>query len=291
MKTKFFVILLLTFYMNNKGQSIREHQLNEMVKTEYAFAKSASEVGSRDAFLQFIADEGIIFRPLPVNGKKFLSEQESRPGLLAWYPEYAYMSESGDMGFTTGPADFRRDKDSSAIWFGNFCTVWNLQKDGTWKFLIDIGNSTAKPITDKISIPIKNYSTLINTVQLKKSFGEKKLIIELDQTFNQLIKEDYPINVYSNFVNQETRLLYDDVFPVVGETQIKNFLSELKNSFQFFVIDGNISTANDFGYVYGSLEEKTFENDKVKKFNYLRIWKKIKDNWIIACEVVNNLPN
>ena len=46
--------------------------LQEMVQTEQAFARMAAEKTVYDAFITFIADDGLLFRPEAVNGKKWL---------------------------------------------------------------------------------------------------------------------------------------------------------------------------------------------------------------------------
>src|SRR6185503_2149906 len=100
--------------------------LEEMVRTEQAFSKMAEEKTTREAFLAFIADDGLLFRPGAVNGKKWLLEHPGPPPsdkkpLLAWQPNFAGMSASGDMGFTTGPWESRPDiKDPKASGYGHF---------------------------------------------------------------------------------------------------------------------------------------------------------------------------
>jgi len=62
--------------------------------------------------------------------------------LLAWQPSFAGMAESGDMGFTTGPWEFKGDvKDEKPSGYGHFMTVWKKQADGSWKFVVDLGIS------------------------------------------------------------------------------------------------------------------------------------------------------
>src|SRR6185503_16452816 len=101
--------------------------LEEMVRTEQAFSKMAEEKTTREAFMAFIADDGLLFRPGAVNGKKWMIEHPVPPSdkkpLLAWQPSFAGMSASGDMGFTTGPWEFKGDiKDAKPLRFGHFVT-------------------------------------------------------------------------------------------------------------------------------------------------------------------------
>jgi len=42
--------------------------LEEMVKTEQAFSKMAEEKNTQEAFMTFIADDGLLFRPGAANG-------------------------------------------------------------------------------------------------------------------------------------------------------------------------------------------------------------------------------
>src|SRR5215217_3393562 len=141
MKLILIVIICLAAQMIAQGQS----PLQEMVKTEQAFSKMA-EKNTRDAFAAFIADDGLLFRPGAVNGKKWMLENPLPPSdkkpLLAWQPSYAGMATSGDMGFTTGPWESKADiKDEKLSGHGHFVTVWKKQADGSWKFVVDLGIS------------------------------------------------------------------------------------------------------------------------------------------------------
>src|SRR5689334_8694074 len=104
--TKNLVFLILLLFVSVPAFA-QKSPLNDMVDTEYAFAKAAKDTTIRESFMEFIADDGVLFRPGAVNGKKWMTEHpvppsEKRP-LLAWQPAYAGMAKAGDMGFTTGP--------------------------------------------------------------------------------------------------------------------------------------------------------------------------------------------
>lgn len=102
-----FVILI--FSATAEGQT----PLQEMVKTEQAFSKMAEEKTAREAFMAFIADDGLLFRPDAVNGKKWMLEHPVPPSdkkpLLAWQPNFAY------------------------------ARIWQKQ-EGAWRVVIDITN-------------------------------------------------------------------------------------------------------------------------------------------------------
>lgn len=280
----YFVLLAVI-----NGQNSSNEKLNSMISTEYEFAARALQVGSRDAFLDFIADEGILFRPTPVNGKEFLLKQNPRPGFLIWYPSYAFISKSGEMGCTAGPAEFKGNPDSSSIWYGNFCTVWQIQKNGQWKFLIDGGISNNKPENEIKKLkydPEKNVNSPVEFYS--GSLPGKELIFSVDENFNStLLNGDFTAS-YSNVINEETRLLREGEYPIIGKSDIIKYVSGYKGKFRFEITDGKISNAGDFGYVYGLLNIS--DSKQSGKFNYLRMWRNDYDHWKIVIELFSPLP-
>src|SRR4051812_32882979 len=99
--------------------------LQEMVQTEHAFARMAAEKNTRDAFMAFIADDGLLFRPGAVNGKQWMREHPVPPSdkrpLLAWQPILGMVAAAGDLGFTTGPWQAKADvNDEKPQAYGHF---------------------------------------------------------------------------------------------------------------------------------------------------------------------------
>src|SRR6185369_13866985 len=113
------ILLIFVLAMVAQGQSA----LNDMVKTEQAFSAMAQDKSIREAFMTYIADDGLLFRPGAVNGKSWMLEhpvpQSDKRPVLVWQPAFAGMAASGDMGFTTGPWEAKADvKDDKPAGFG-----------------------------------------------------------------------------------------------------------------------------------------------------------------------------
>src|SRR4051794_38996075 len=81
----------------------RQAALDSLVAAEKAFARTAAEKGTRDAFLAFLADDGLMFQPDPVNGKESWRARPAPPGFLSWYPVHSEGSLAGGPGFHTRP--------------------------------------------------------------------------------------------------------------------------------------------------------------------------------------------
>src|SRR5437764_1049713 len=73
-----------------------------MVESERKFYQTGQEKGTRAAFLAFLADDAVVFRPGAVNGKEAW-EKRAETGLdLIWEPTFAAIAQSADFGYTTG---------------------------------------------------------------------------------------------------------------------------------------------------------------------------------------------
>ncbi|HWM85285.1 MAG TPA: nuclear transport factor 2 family protein [Kofleriaceae bacterium] len=109
-----------------------------VVAAERAFAADGRALGIKASFLKHSSADAIIIQPDPVNAHASLSkEPDPEPGakrpLLVWWPLWAGVARSGDLGFTTGPFTL----DDRPI--GHYFTVWRKQPDGTWKWVFDGG--------------------------------------------------------------------------------------------------------------------------------------------------------
>jgi len=63
---------------------------------------------------------------------------------ISWAPEFADVSESGDLGYTIGDYTTRRVNASGdeVVERGYYLTVWRRQADGRWKVEADIGTGS-----------------------------------------------------------------------------------------------------------------------------------------------------
>lgn len=131
---------------------VPESPLAGLIRTERAFAALAGRQSTRAAFLAYLHPQAVVFQPGPVNGRAHWEARAENPGLLTWFPAFAEVSEDGRMGYTTGPAEFRKDRakpQEPPIWKGRFVSVWRKGADGSWRLVFDAGDnkySTESPL-------------------------------------------------------------------------------------------------------------------------------------------------
>ena len=123
----------------------RGAELDSLVASERAFARMSAEQGVRDAFVHWLAEDGVIFRPYATNGRKVWEARAPIRAKLAWEPSFAEISAAGDLGCTTGPWAFTPADSVRPAAYGNFVSIWQKQPDGAWRYVADGGNTMPAP--------------------------------------------------------------------------------------------------------------------------------------------------
>jgi len=260
--------------------------LQEMVRTEQAFSKMAEEKNTRDAFLAFIADDGLLFRPGAVNGKKWMLEHPAPPltdkkPLLAWQPSYAGMAVSGDMGFTTGPWEARADiKDEKPSGYGHFVTVWKKQADGSWKFLVDLGISHPQSGGPQTLWTPADTSKKETFKPVNVTSGREALL-DRDRKYAAEVSKQGSAKTYSAYAAPEVRLYRADNLPFIGREASVEYISKTAGEVKWRPIAADVSQAGDLGYTHGTYEAGN------ERGSYVRIWKKQNSEWRIVMDVTN----
>jgi len=119
--------------------------IRAIVEQERAFSAASVAKSTRDAFMEFLADDSLLFRPGPVPGKMFIRNRPAPPGKLVWAPTFADAASSEDIGYTTGPYEFRKAEMTEVpqSW-GHYVSIWRKQRDGVWRVEVELGVSHEK---------------------------------------------------------------------------------------------------------------------------------------------------
>ncbi|MGH6999459.1 MAG: DUF4440 domain-containing protein, partial [Phenylobacterium sp.] len=109
-----------------------------VVAAERAFAADGLALGIKRSFLKHSTPDAILFAPDPVKAHELYADRPDKPHPpLVWWPLWAGIARSGDLGFTTGPSTFGGKEN------GWYFTVWTRQADGGWKWVYDGGSPSA----------------------------------------------------------------------------------------------------------------------------------------------------
>jgi ketosteroid isomerase-like protein len=148
---KISVALLLVFlaatFAATKQKSPKGADL--LIQLEANFAADVAKDGHA-AFITHFAEDGVEV----VDGGGFNTKEEMRKQppwpegtSLTWTPVHAEMSASGDLGYTYGNYIYTaKNKDGKLVAnYGKYTSIWKRQKNGQWKVVVDMGNSSPDP--------------------------------------------------------------------------------------------------------------------------------------------------
>lgn len=288
------LILILLLFLTCVQKIDSSDSYYTLVEIERSFARTSVEKGIKDAFLTYLADDAIVFRPKPIKAKPLYATLQQNPGSLSWFPIYADVSRAGDMGYTTGPFEYRSDPDNNkADGCGFYVSIWKKQKDGVWKVMIDGG----------INCPCSDSTILENVFKKQRQRRVRKTVSNIDiETENvRLLATDFRfaklesaegiINTYRTYLADDIRLYRMGELPINGK---ENALKKIINQDGIFSrkpIASDVAGSGDLGYTYG-LAELNSERGARKAFSYLRIWRNnSNDDWKIVVDLENPIPD
>lgn len=283
MMRKALALLSLVFLISLPAlaQSLQA-DLDAMVAAERAFAKMGEEKGFKESFLAYIADDGILFRPMPMQAKASLAERPNPPIKLTWRPSHAEIARSGDMGWTTGPWE-RQVNGKDEIFYGDFVTVWKKQADGNWRWAIDTGIEHGKPASPAGSPPPVPAQKAKGPVAKADTAAETQALLAMDRELGQATAKGTSA-AYLARVTGDARLMRSGAFPHIGKDAVRTALEKAPAAMTSAPDGGGVSAAGDLGYTYGTAE---WQGAKV---GYLRIWEKHGGVWKLRVDWMDDPP-
>jgi ketosteroid isomerase-like protein len=296
MKNLNSLLLLLTLSLVCLGSANHlnpNSEVRRLVENERAFCKHGLKKGTREGFLKYLADDSTIFRPGPVNGKKFWRDSAPEEGKLSWEPIYADISLACDLGFTTGPWEFRpnslEDKPSA---HGNYVSIWKRQEDESWKIVVDIetGNPAPTKPTPKTEVVLLPEAPKFERADIKAA---RTALLRIDESISRASETRGAVDAFTSNVVNSTRYFEPGAFPVKGRDAIRRAMSAKPGARSWNPSRSDVSKSGDMGYTVGSFEfrSSTADGETVTNGSYVRIWKRDQDGpWHIALEIFSPIP-
>jgi len=249
-----------------------------VVAAERAFAARAAEVGIAPSFLEYMTDDAIVLRPDPmlaraVYGAAKPAKAPKEGGTrLNWWPNFAGVARSGDLGFTTGPATIN-GAPSNIFYF----TVWARQKDGGWKWVYDGGIDA-----DGASAPGEGVAPLALPP------GDPKPMragLAMDQVRAAEIalaakaRTDLPA-AYRAALAPDARVQGSKLAPATNPAAVDKELATRPRTMAFGPIGGSASKAGDLAWTFG---DAGWDGGRG---HYVRIWQRRAGDWRLVFDQI-----
>jgi ketosteroid isomerase-like protein len=239
-----------------------------VVAAERAFAADGLALGVKDSFLKHSAPEAIVLNPEPQLAKAVFGAAKPGGPKLVWWPLWAGVAKSGDLGFTTGPYTVN---DRPAAWY---FTVWAKQPDGSWKWLFDGG-----PPSDATGVAPQGSSVAYAKASAKAAGSPAKAMTEVTRAEAELARgsaSDLKA-AYLAALAEDGRVVGSKAKPPASRAELENELATRPTAVRFSPLGGQASSAGDLAWTYGAAQWSA--DGKDRRGHYVRIWRNDAQGW------------
>lgn len=268
-------LILPALPVKEKGFPAR---LAPVVEAEHAFAQYSIDHGMKDAFINFAAPGGVLFRRGPVNAIESWKNRNPAPvGLLTWWPSYADVSAAGDMGWTMGPYEFReKPTDEKPADTGHFFTVWQRQSDGTFKFAVDIGIQHPAPAAPETALAypawLKDGKT---THAAPDADAARRSLADAERSLAEDSASKGMTAALLSRADETLRLYRQNTFPLAGRDAVRKTLMTMTEFIKWETLKTDVAVSGDLGYAYGTYAVMPKGSERPsEQGNYARVWRR-----------------
>jgi len=250
----------------------------EVVEAERAFAAKTAEIGFKQGFLAFAAPDGFIFEAGPVNARASLAAApDAKPGdpVLAWWPLWAGMARSGDLGFTTGAANIPV----------RYFTVWQRQADGSLKWIYDGGPPLKERMAEDPQTPVR----FLAPASAAAGSAEQALaeIAPLEADLAAIAAQDARA-AHLKYLAEDGLAAGPGHAGEPGREAQLAALDMRPAAVQMRPLGATASRAGDLAFTYG--ESRWSRDEQPRRGHYVRIWQKRREGWKLVSDMLIPAP-
>jgi len=260
-----------------------------VVAAERAFAADAPSMGVAGSFNKWSTPDAIVIGGGQVQRVRDAYPDGPRPAdepLLEWWPNFAGVSRSGDMGFTTGGVQVGGRRT------GHYFTVWLRQPDGAWKWVYDGGSgASAADVpgaeTEPVILPVAPPVQLVPPVPTPQrpvipTLAEYSMteVRRLEAALADEAATDQKA-AHLRALADNGRLYVAPLPPAIGREAFAAALAGWPATFQFGPTGGGgASEAGDMVWTYG--EAAWTRDGQARTGHYVRLWQRQEGGWKIV---------
>lgn len=255
-----------------------------LVAAERAFAADAAAVGIVGSFNRWSAPDAVVIGARGVQrvldayppGTPRSADEPS----LVWWPNFAGIARSGDLGFTTGAVEI------NGVRGGQYFTVWRKQADGGWRWVYDGGSAATAVGAPGPDAAVDYLPTSADGAGSPEAALAEVAVLEAllarsaarDQRTAHLMVMGDTGRVY---VGTES--------PAVGRAAAAETLTHWPETFAFDApAGGGASAAGDLAWTYGPA--RWSRDGQARSGHYVHMWQKTAVGWALVLTQMIGAP-
>jgi len=269
-------LLLATALLLPASQVLAQADPSAVIAAERAFAADGLAMGIKRSFLKHAAPEAIVFAPDPV---KVIDVYGARPDRqtppLVWWPLWAGIARSGDLGFTTGPSTFGGKEN------GWYFTVWKRQASGEWKWVYDGGSRSAHGSAAPQGSEPMRLAMATGPARSPAEAMDEVRRAEADLASRAL--EDTQ-GAYLAVLAPDAWVTGSKAAPATTTAAVARELATRAPSIRFTPLGGGASEVGDLVWTYG--EAAWSAEERPARGHYVRIWQSRAEGWRLVFDQI-----
>jgi ketosteroid isomerase-like protein len=281
------VLIVITLLCLVSVRAAASAALDSLVAAERAFATRSVEQGARDAFLAYLAEDGVIFSPRATNGRQAWESRAPLTATLVWEPVFAEISAAGDLGFTTGPWELRPNDPQRPTGYGHYVSVWQKQIDGTWRVAVDIGIAHAQPARGLGNVDFTPGPLHVAPRRTARSVD----LAALDLAWTRDARARGSAAAFARWAAPDVRFCRDLLPPVSGLRAGREMLLAIPGVTLWNPQAQKVARSEDLGCTYGIVERRRLGGVPPDSSVYLHVWRRgANGRWKVALALESELP-
>ncbi|WP_312166913.1 DUF4440 domain-containing protein [Phenylobacterium sp.] len=247
-----------------------------VVAAERAFAADGLALGIKRSFLKHSAPDAILLAPDPVKAHELYAGRPDKPHPpLVWWPLWAGIARSGDLGFTTGPTTFGGQEN------GWYFTVWARQADGGWKWIYDGG----APSAHGNAAPQGSAPAYLAAATGQETTAEAAMAaVRAAETALADRAAADARGAYLAALAPDARIAGSPEVPATTPDAVKAELARRAPAIAFSALGGRASQAGDLAWTYG--DARWQDGPAEHRGHYVRIWQSRADGWRLVFDQI-----
>jgi ketosteroid isomerase-like protein len=275
--------------------------LDAVLAAERAFSAASAERGARDAFLAFLADDGVVLRERVALGKPYYATMAPLAGQLTWAPAWGTVSASGDLAVASGPWTRRATpQDSAPAAVGEFASVWIRQPDGQWKVLADVG------ATAPVGAPLPEPAPTVTTRALAATpgaargaassaavlEGQRAMLLIADRGLAAAGRADGAAKALAAVATDDVRVLWPAAAPALGrDAAVRAIEAHVAAApgaaLEYQTVEARLARAGDLGITWGTFLLRAPNAAPSEYGSYLRVWTRENGGWRVLLDALS----
>lgn len=268
-------LLFAAALVSTEGPSCPASSPAPVVAAERAFAADAPGLGVGGSFNKWaLPDAVVIAEGRAQTVREVYSPDAARPvdePRLEWWPNWAGLARSGDLGFTTGGVAVNGART------GHYFTIWACQPDGRWRWVYDGGSgATAAEVPGPDSEPDLMAAGQGVSASPEAAMNEVRAV---EAKLAGAARTDQKA-AHLAVLAEDGRLYVAPRPPAIGRAAMAAALDGWPSSFDFGPTEGGgASRAGDLAWTWGSA--RWTRDEAERRGHYVRLWRKGTDGWAL----------